>query len=105
MAKQPNKKFTPNQWIDSLDPEAIDEAREVALIDANGDYEQHTGFMTALQDELSFPSTVKVQGDVVTMVAMEWPVPDATPTTMNWKGEVRELVLPLVTTESYAAIP
>ena len=73
MPKQPNKKSTPTQWIDSLDPEAIEEAREEACVDAYDEYEQHTGFMTALEEELRFPFSAKVLGDTLTVVAMEWP--------------------------------
>ena len=54
-------------------PEAIDEARENACVDAYNEYEQHTGFMTAMEEELSFPFSAKVLGDVVSVVAMEWP--------------------------------
>ena len=73
MARQPNKKSTATQWIDGLDEQAIDEAREEACTDAYGDYEQHTEFMTALEEELKFPFSAKVLGDKVTVVAMEWP--------------------------------
>ncbi len=73
MAKQPNKKSTPTQWIDALDPEAIDEARGEALTDAYGDSEQHAAFLTALEDELAFPFSAKVMGENVNVVAMEWP--------------------------------
>ena len=73
MAKQPNKNSTPTQWIDGLDPEAIDEARENACVDAYDEYEQYVGFITAMEEELSFPFSAKVLGDVVTVVAMEWP--------------------------------
>ena len=73
MPKQPNKKSTPTQWIDALDPEAIEEAREEACVDAYDEYEQHSGFMTALEEELHFHTSAKVLGDDVTVVAMEWP--------------------------------
>ena len=59
--------------MDALDPEAIDEAREEACVDAYDEYEQQTGFMTALGEELSFPFSAKVLGDSVTVAAMEWP--------------------------------
>jgi len=55
--KTTQKKFTPTQWIDSHDPEAIDEAREVALIDANGDYEQHGRIVCQSQKSLLSKST------------------------------------------------
>lgn len=73
MAKRADKNSTPTQWIDGLDAEAIDEARENACTDAYGDYEQHTGFMTALEELLNFPFSAKVLGDVVSVVAMQWP--------------------------------
>ncbi len=73
MPKQPNKKSAATEWLDALDPEAIDEARENACVDAYGDYEQHTGFMTALEEVLHFPFSAKVLGEVVSVVAMKWP--------------------------------
>ncbi|MEJ7594384.1 MAG: calcium-binding protein [Planctomycetaceae bacterium] len=73
MAKQPNKKSTSTQWTDALDPKAIEESREDACVDAYDEYEQHTGFMTALEEELKFPFSAKVLGDNMTVVGMEWP--------------------------------
>ena len=63
----------PNVRLPCLDPEAIDEARENACVDAYNEYEPYTGFMTAMEEELSFPFSAKVLGDVVSVVAMEWP--------------------------------
>ena len=45
MAKRTNKKSTATLWIDALDREAIDEARENSCVDAYDEYEQHTGFI------------------------------------------------------------
>jgi len=41
--------------------------------DAYDEYEQHSGFMSALEEELKFSFSAKVLGDNVTVVAMEWP--------------------------------
>lgn len=73
MSNQPNKKSTATRWIDGLDVEAINEARENACVDAYGEYERHTGFLTALEEELKFPFPAKALGDNVSVVAMEWP--------------------------------
>ena len=73
MAKQPNKKSSTTNWIDALDPDAIEEARENACVDAYDEHEQYVGFITAMEEELTFPFSAKVLGDVVTVVSMVWP--------------------------------
>jgi|GEM_PF-1862221 len=73
MAKQPNKKSSATNWIDALDPDAIEEARENACVDAYDEHEQYVGFITAMEEELSFLFSAKVLGDTVSVVAMEWP--------------------------------
>ena len=64
-----NTKFTATSWIDQLDPADFAAAREEALVDAYGHYEQHIGFITALGDELALLSKAKVMGDADAIVA------------------------------------
>ena len=75
MTKRPNKKSTPTQWIEALDLEAIDEAREEACVDAHDELRTVFG------------------NDRVAIVAMEWPVLDSktTTTTENWTEVIREV--------------
>jgi hypothetical protein len=72
MAKR-TKKSTTGKWTDSLDPEAIGEALEEATVDAHGESEQHTGLLTAIQDEVEFPFPALALGEKVQIVDMEWP--------------------------------
>jgi len=102
MAEQPNKNSTATQWIEALNAEAIDEAREEACVDAYDEYEQHSGFMTALEELLNFPFSAKGLGDVMTVVAMKWPVQDSKPPT-NYKKVIREIGVHFFMTGSYAA--
>jgi hypothetical protein len=75
MAKT-GKKSKTNLWTDNLDKAEVHEAMENATVDAYGEYEQHTGLLTAIQDELQFPFKVEVLGETVTVVDMEWPKND-----------------------------
>lgn len=73
MAKRAAKEKSPASWISQLNLDDIQGAHEEATVDAYGDYEQHTGFMTALEDELVFPFTVKIMGETREVVGMAWP--------------------------------
>ncbi len=76
MTKRKPKPTSPSAWIDTLDPEEIADTYDEATTDAYGDYEQHTGLLTAIGDELAFPFDAKVMGQVVQIVKMEWPEAD-----------------------------
>jgi hypothetical protein len=75
MAKA-GKKTKTQFWTDGLDKADVEQALEDATVDAYGDDEQHTGVLTAIQDELEFPFQVQVLGETVTVVDMEWPEND-----------------------------
>ena len=71
-AKRAAKAKLATEWIEQLDAEEVEAARDVATVDAYGEYEQHTGFMTALGDELAFPFKAKVMGETLQVTGMEW---------------------------------
>jgi len=75
MAKSRKKSTTP-RWTDGLDETEVGEALVNATVDAHDAYEQHTGLLTAIQDELEFPFKVQVLGDIVTVLEMVWPEND-----------------------------
>ena len=66
----------PTRWTDQLDPDAVEEALDEACTDAYGEYEQHTGLLTAIEDALAFPFRPEVLGEEVEVVGMEWPQDD-----------------------------
>ncbi|MDB5387908.1 MAG: cytoplasmic protein [Planctomycetaceae bacterium] len=77
MAKRSSKSKTEQRsWIQGLDEQEVREALKEATVDAYGDDEQHTGLLTAIQDELVFPFRVSVLGEEVSVVDMEWPEGD-----------------------------
>ena len=71
-----NKKSKAAFWTDGLDEADVKESLQNATIDAYGDDEQHTGLLTAIQDELAFPFKVQALGETVVVVDMEWPEKD-----------------------------
>ncbi len=73
MAKRDAKAKSPTWWISQLDPNDMQGAHEEATTDAYGDYEQHTGFMTLLEEDMVFPFNVKFMGETRTVVCMVWP--------------------------------
>jgi len=66
----------PLRWTDQLDEAAVREAFEEACTDAYGEDEEHTGLLTAIEQELSFPFRAAVLGQEVDVVGMEWPEDD-----------------------------
>jgi Calcium binding len=52
--------------------ERLDELIEEAIVDANGDAEQATGFYTMLDENLSLPFETEVLGVAVTVVAIDF---------------------------------
>jgi hypothetical protein len=77
MAKSSKSKSRESSWTSNLDKQAIRDAFEEATVDAYGDEEQHSGLLTVIGDELAFPFSVKVLGEVVDVVGMEWPKNDS----------------------------
>jgi hypothetical protein len=75
MAKS-DKKSKTRRWTDGLDETVVGEALENATVDAYGEYERHTGLLTAIQDELSFPFKAQILGETVSVVDMAWPEND-----------------------------
>ncbi|MBI4454807.1 MAG: hypothetical protein HY644_02795 [Acidobacteria bacterium] len=65
-----------SNWTAKLDEQQVQEALDDALVDAYGDYEQHSGLLTMIEEQLRFPFQARVLGDVVTVVGMEWPEDD-----------------------------
>lgn len=77
MAKRAAKAKRATDWIEGLDAEAVEAAHEDATVDAYDEYEQHTGFMTALEELLAFPFSAKVMGETLQVTGMEWPEGDS----------------------------
>ena len=76
MAKRASKAKLAASWMEGLDAEAVEAAHEDATVDAYNEYEQHTGFLTALEEQLAFPFSVSVMGETLRVAAMEWPERD-----------------------------
>jgi len=74
MSKAKNTK--PTNWTDQLEEEQVKEALEDACIDAYDEYEQHSGLLTMVEQEVEFPFSATVLGQEVTVVDMEWPEDD-----------------------------
>ena len=51
------------RWTDRLDRDAVREALEDACVDAYDEYEQHTGLLTMIENDLRFPFPAKVLGE------------------------------------------
>ncbi|MEW5980207.1 MAG: hypothetical protein AB1898_30805 [Acidobacteriota bacterium] len=66
----------PAKWTSLLDPKQVRQAFEEAVVDCYGDYEQHTGLLTMIEDEVTFPFEVSVLGETVQVVKMDWPDDD-----------------------------
>lgn len=76
MAKPATKAGLAASWMEGLDAEAVEEAHQDATVDAYNEYEQHTGFLTAVEEQLAFPFRVSVMGEILQVAAMEWPKRD-----------------------------
>lgn len=76
MARKPKSKPGTAKWTDGLDPQDVEEALEDATVDAYDEYEQHTGLLTMVQDQVVFPFRARVLGEEVDVVDMEWPEGD-----------------------------
>jgi hypothetical protein len=64
------------EWTDGLDTDEVREALEEATVDAYNEYEQHTGLLTAIQEQLAFPFRARVLGEELEVVDMQWPEGD-----------------------------
>ncbi|MEO2016306.1 MAG: hypothetical protein ABGZ53_18255 [Fuerstiella sp.] len=67
------KPRSPTDWVNHIDADDIAAAYGEATTDAYGDDEQHTGLLTVIGDQLQFPFKGRVLGQIVNIVAMEWP--------------------------------
>ena len=76
MAGKPKSKPGSGKWTDGLDPQDVEQALEQATVDAYDEYEQHTGLLTMVQDQVVFPVRARVRGEEVDVVDMEWPEDD-----------------------------
>jgi hypothetical protein len=54
----------------------VQEALEDATVDAHDEYEQHSGLLTMVEQEVAFPFRAQVLGEEVDIVEMEWPEDD-----------------------------
>lgn len=72
MAKSAKAKTADRSWTTGLDVAEVRAALEEAIVDCYGESEQHTGLVTAIQDELTFPFKAKVMGEAVTVTGVEW---------------------------------
>lgn len=64
------------RWTDEFDEQKVRDALEDATVDACDEYEQHTGLLTMIEEEVQFPFKAKMLGEVVDIVDMEWPEDD-----------------------------
>ncbi len=55
------------------DPKRLEELIEEATVDCYDEEEQHSGLLTMIEDEVVFPFSAKVMGDVVQVTGMKWP--------------------------------
>ena len=67
------KKTKATRWTDQLDRGLVCAALEDACVDAYDEYEQHTGLLTMIENDLRFPFRAHVLGEQVNVVDMEWP--------------------------------
>ena len=74
MPKRPKPKD--KRWWHQLDNDEVDAAMAEATADSHDECEQHSGLLTAIEDQLRFPFPAKVLGEDVSVVGMEWPEDD-----------------------------
>jgi len=61
---QSSSKGRSQRWTAQLDPERVREAFDEAIIDCYGEYEQHSGLLTMIEQEVKFPFQAQVLGDI-----------------------------------------
>jgi CRISP-associated protein Cas1 len=76
MPRKPKPKSGAGKWTDGLDPKEVRAALEDATVDAYDEYEQHSGLLNMVQDQLAFPFRARVLGEELDVVDMEWPEDD-----------------------------
>jgi len=76
MPANSKSKVGSRKWWQRLDEQEVQEAMDEATVDANGEDEQHTGLLTVIQDELEFPFSAELFGEVVQVTDMQWPEDD-----------------------------
>ena len=64
------------KWTQELDAQQVHAALEDAIVDAYDEYEQHTGLLTMIENEVQFPFRAKVLWELVNVIRMEWPEDD-----------------------------
>ncbi len=55
------------------DPGRLQELIQEAIVDAYDEYEQHTGFLTMIEDNVVCPFKAKVIGETVEITEFKWP--------------------------------
>lgn len=73
MPAKSKAKRSSKKWWEKLDADEIREARQEAIVDAYDEYEQHSGLVAVIQDELQFPFRAKVLGEELEIVDVAWP--------------------------------
>lgn len=63
-------------WWESLDELDVREAMDEATVDSCDLYEQHTGLLTMIEQDVQFPFRARVLGEELDIVGMEWPEGD-----------------------------
>jgi Calcium binding len=64
------------KWTSRLEPKEVCQAFEEAIVDCYGEYEQHSGLLTMIEDQVKFPFSARLLGETIQVVAMEWPEED-----------------------------
>ena len=54
-------------------PERLEELIEEATVDAHDEYEQHSGFLTMIEENVVCPFRAKLIGEEVDVTDFEWP--------------------------------
>jgi len=63
-------------WWKTIDSDEISEAMSVATTDAYDDHEQHTGLLTAIDEDVRFPFKAVVLGQNVEIMGSDIPPDD-----------------------------
>jgi hypothetical protein len=79
MARKRNQqpKSGSGKWTEALDPDEVQATLEDATVDCYDEYEQHSGLLTMVQQELAVPFRARVLGEEVVVVEVEFPNDDA----------------------------
>ncbi len=55
------------------DPKRLEERIDKATVDCYDEEEQHSGLLTMIGEEVVFPFSAKVMGDIVQVTGLKWP--------------------------------